>query len=111
MLLVMKHKSYFFSDGKKCKSNIFLFLQNVTEDIQPIYRTWGRNNMFRSVVYLKKKGLTVCMESTSSSRAQSVEKGEGIFFTSESWEKNKKYSEQAAAVAALHCLDAKVKYV
>ena len=26
-------------------------------------------------------------------------------FSSDSWEKNRKYSEQAAAIVALHCLD------
>ena len=66
--------------------------------------------MFRSVVFIKRKGLIVSMESTSSTKAQTAKNGEGIFFSSESWEKNKKYSEQAAAVAALHCLNAKVKY-
>lgn len=90
------------------KTKLFLWMkQNVTEDIQPIYRTWGRNNMFRSVVFIKRKGLIVSMESTSSAKAQRAKNGEGIFFSSESWEKNKKYSEQAAAVAALHCLNAK----
>ena len=30
---------------------------------------------------------------------------DGKLFYSESWEKNKKYAEQAAAIVALHCLD------
>ena len=80
------------------------------EDIQPIYHTWGRNNMFRSVLYIKWEGLKMCQEATSSALAQSIENTNGVFFSSESWEKNKKYSEQAAAVAALHCLNAKVWY-
>ena len=52
----------------------------------------------------------MCKEATSSALAQSIENTNGVFFSSESWEKNKKYSEQAAAVAALHCLNAKVWY-
>ena len=78
------------------------------EEIKPIYHTWGRNNMFRSVLHIKWGGLTTCKESTSSNLAQSGQNSNGLFFSSESWEKNKKYSEQAAAVAALHCLNAKV---
>jgi len=30
---------------------------------------------------------------------------QGQRFSSESWEKNKRFSEQAAALVALHCLD------
>lgn len=47
----------------------------------PQYFTWQKDKMFRSVVLVQ-----------------------GEAFSSESWEKNKKYSEQAAAIVALHCL-------
>lgn len=47
----------------------------------PQYFTWQKDKMFRSVVIVQ-----------------------GEAFSSESWEKNKKYSEQAAAIVALHCL-------
>lgn len=49
---------------------------------KPVYFTWQKDKMFRSVVTVK-----------------------GESFSSESWEKNKRFSEQAAALVALHCLD------
>ena len=36
---------------------------------------------------------------------RSVVTVKGEKFSSEAWEKNKRYSEQAAALVALHCLD------
>lgn len=47
----------------------------------PKYFTWQKDKMFRSIVLVK-----------------------GEAFSSQSWEKNKRYSEQAAAIVALHCL-------
>ena len=47
----------------------------------PKYTTWQKDKMFRSIVTVN-----------------------GQAFSSESWEKNKRYSEQAAAIVALHCL-------
>lgn len=47
----------------------------------PKYSTWQKDKMFRSLVLVK-----------------------GEAFSSQSWEKNKRYSEQAAAIVALHCL-------
>ena len=81
--------------------------QNIPEDIQPVYRTWGRDKMFRSVLYIKWKDLIISKQNTSPS-INVNEESEGTFFSSESWEKNKRFSEQAAAVVALHCLVEKV---
>ncbi len=50
----------------------------------PKYATWQKDKMFRSIVTVN-----------------------GESFSSESWEKNKRYSEQAAAIVALHCLGVK----
>lgn len=47
----------------------------------PKYYTWQKEKMFRSIVMVN-----------------------GQAFSSESWEKNKRYSEQATAIVALHCL-------
>ena len=47
----------------------------------PKYHTWQKDKMFRSIVIVN-----------------------GEAYSSESWEKNKRYSEQAAAIVALHCL-------
>ena len=47
----------------------------------PKYQTWKKDKMFRSIVLV-----------------------EGEAFSSTGWEKNKRYSEQAAAIVALHCL-------
>lgn len=47
----------------------------------PKYKTWQKDKMFRSMVEVQ-----------------------GQAFSSQSWEKNKRYSEQAAAIVALHCL-------
>ena len=48
---------------------------------RPKYFTWQKDKMFRSIVMINDQA-----------------------FSSQSWEKNKKYSEQAAAIVALHCL-------
>ena len=82
--------------------------QNIPEHIQPIYHTWGRDKMFRSVVYIKRKGLIIEHENTSSPNLKVSDDDEGTFFSSESWEKNKRFSEQAAAVVAIQCLNVKV---
>ena len=47
----------------------------------PKYQTWQKDKMFRSMVFVQGKA-----------------------YSSQSWEKNKRYSEQAAAIVALHCL-------
>ena len=49
--------------------------------LAPTYQTWQKDKMFRTIVLV-----------------------EGEAFSSQSWEKNKRYSEQAAAIVALHCL-------
>ena len=89
---------------------VYICFQNIAQDIQPVYRTWARDKMFRSIVYIKWKDLAVLKENTSSPSAKRNEDCEGIFFSSESWEKNKRFSEQAAAVVALNCLLEKVKH-
>lgn len=50
----------------------------------PLYHSWQKDKMFRSVVV-----------------------SHGQAFSSESWEKSKKWAEQAAAIVALHCLGVK----
>ena len=65
--------------------------------------------MFRSVVHIKWKDLVVPQEqSPSPNSASNRDNNEGTFFSSESWEKNKRFSEQAAAVVAINCLGLKV---
>ena len=65
--------------------------------------------MFRSVVYIKCKGPPVNNKNvTSPDLNVKDDDGLGTFFSSESWEKNKRFSEQAAAVVAIQCLTQKV---
>lgn len=97
------HYSANASDMPKTKLYTWI-KKNIPEDIQPVYRTWNRDKMFRSVLYIKSRGLKISKQNTSSQCIKVNEKSEGTFFSSESWEKNKRFSEQAAAVVALHCL-------
>lgn len=69
------------SDIPKCRLMSWLREKCGENHEIPQYFTWQKDKMFRSVVIVQ-----------------------GEAFSSESWEKNKKYSEQAAAIVALHCL-------
>ena len=65
--------------------------------------------MFRSVVYIKWKDLVIPDEQNPSLTSDSYsDNNEGTFFSSESWEKNKRFSEQAVALVAINCLGVKV---
>ena len=65
--------------------------------------------MFRSVVHIKWKDIALLHERNLSLNSNSNnDSNEGAFFSSESWEKNKRYSQQSAAIVALNCLDVQV---
>merc|ERR1719412_2980372 len=78
--------------------------KNMEGDINPTYRTWSRDKMFRSVAQIKVNDIKINPNSLLNKYGFGNE-NKTVFFSSESWEKNKRYSEQAAAVVALHCLD------
>lgn len=73
------------SSHQKVASEDVKTIEKMSSDVEnsevPKYFTWQKDKMFRSIVLVK-----------------------GEAFSSQSWEKNKRYSEQAAAIVALHCL-------
>ena len=76
--------SFVFQDGTDIPKSTLLNWARKKEVDEPKYQTRQIDKTFRSVVSV-----------------------DGQKFGSESWEKNKKHSEQAAALVALHCLDIK----
>ena len=83
----------------------------MSDNYQPVYRTWGRDKMFRSVVWIqnfKESNLPSDVENQPcTNKDNGTKSADPIFFSSEAWEKNKRYAEQAAAVVAIHCLGVK----
>ena len=77
----------------------FIFLQDGTDIPKSLLLNWAR----------KKKNLDEPKYKTRQidKTFRSIVLVDGQKFGSESWEKNKKHSEQAAALVALHCLDIK----
>ena len=69
------------TDIPKCRLLSWLRQEFGEKHEVPKYQTWQKDKMFRSMVYVQ-----------------------GNAYSSQSWEKNKRYSEQAAAIVALHCL-------
>lgn len=61
------------------------FFKPPNEKISPIYRSWQKDKLFRSVAIVKLPSRTVV-------------------FSGEFWEKNKKFSQQAAAMVGLECI-------
>ena len=70
-----------YADGKDIPKNHLLTWARANEHDDPVYTTRLTDKTFRSEVEVA-----------------------GKRFGSESWEKNKRYAEQSAAIVALHCL-------